>query len=177
MSRKITPTHVLINQITIASLTESVTFSNIPQTYADLVLVINSTLETFNTGNGKGATVIRFNSDSGSNYTHVQMSGDQNGPLSTAGTQTYVDLLISSYEDDVNPTTYIVNIFDYSQNDKHKTVLSRANLATGNQYPRVSLNAYRWANTAAITSMNLFSVVSGGRYNPGTTFSLYGVVA
>jgi hypothetical protein len=177
MSRKTTATHVLINQITIASLTESVTFSNIPQTYGDLVLVISSTLETFTSGNGKGSTVIRFNSDSGSNYTHVQMSEDVNGLLSTTGTQTYVDLLINSYEDDVNPTIYLVNIFDYSQADKHKTVLCRSNLATGNQYPRTSLNAYRWANTAAITSMNFFSLVSGGRYNPGTTFSLYGVVA
>lgn len=173
-----TPTHIAIANYTVPSGGQSlVTFSNIPSIYRDLVLVINSTLETFTSGNGKGATAIRFNSDSGSNYTYVQMSGDQNGPLSNANTQTYIDLLLNSYEDDINPTTYIVNIFDYAQTNKHKTVLSRANLASGNQYPRVSLNAYRWASTASISSLSLFSVVSGGLYNPGTTFSIYGVIA
>lgn len=177
MTRTITPTHVLLSQITLGAATTTINFSNIPQNYGDLVLVINSTLETFTSGNGKGASVIRFNSDAGSNYTHVQMSGDQNGPLSTSGTQTYVDLFISSYEDDVVPTIYRISIFDYAQTDKHKAVLSRGDLATGNQYPRTALNTYRWASTSAITSMSIFSVVSGGLYNVGSTFSLYGVHA
>jgi hypothetical protein len=176
MSRKITPTYILLNQITVSTLTESVIFNNIPQTYTDLVLSINSSFETFNTGNGKGATCVRFNSDSGSNYSTVQMSGDQNGPLSNTSTGTSMDLLINSYEDDINLTIYTAHIFDYAQTDKHKTVLSRASLAAGNQFPRVALNAYRWANTSQITSITLFSSVSGGRYNPGSTFYLYGVM-
>lgn len=173
-----TPTYTALANYTVPAGGKSlVTFSNIPTTYRDLVLIISSTFETFNTGNGKGATVIRFNSDSASNYHHVQMSGDQNGPLSNSYSQTFLDLMLASYEDDVNPTTYIVNIFDYAQTDKHKTILCNANLPAGNQYPRVSFNSYRWASTTQISSLSLFSIVSGGLYNPGTTFGLYGVNA
>lgn len=166
-----------LTSVTLQAPTSTITFSDIPNTYRDLILVISSSLETFTSGNGRGASVLRFNSDANSNYFHVQMSGDQNGPLTTTGTETYVNLLINSYEDDVNPTLYRVSIFDYAQNNKHKTVISRADLATGNQFPRVALNGYRWASTAPITSVSIFSLVSGGLYNAGSTFSLYGRIA
>lgn len=162
--------------ITLQSPSLTINFNNIPSTYRDLILVWSSSTEVYSTGNGKGNSVIRFNGDATSAYSNVQMSRDQNGSLSTYGTQSYIDCLISSFEDDVNPTLYNAVIYDYSQIDKHKTVLLRSNLATGNQYPRVSANAYRWASTSVINSISLFSSI-GGNFNAGSTFSLYGVIA
>jgi len=57
-------TYTPIATNTLASVSTGVTFSSIPSTYTDLVLVINYRLD----GTGTGAAgALRFNSDSGSN--------------------------------------------------------------------------------------------------------------
>jgi hypothetical protein len=62
---------------------------------------------------------------------------------------------------------------DYSATDKHKTVLSRNNVAGGG----VDAFANRWANTAAITSVEVRVSTGGQFFATPTTLSLYGVIA
>jgi hypothetical protein len=64
----------------------------------------------------------------------------------------------------------ILQIMDYSATDKHKSALTRT---THTSQSVVEALASRWANTAAITSL----AVSGGTFNVGSTFALYGIVA
>jgi hypothetical protein len=66
----------------------------------------------------------------------------------------------------------LIQIMDYSANDKHKTVLIRQSEANlGN----VTATAARWANTAAVTSITFLLV--GGNLQAGTTISLYGIAS
>jgi hypothetical protein len=159
-----TPTYTPLANITLGSTATSVTFSSINQTYRDLILVTNVT----HSANAEIDLTIRFNGDSGANYSRVAMTGDGSTAASFAQTgNNGVNVLGAS----TTISAAITQVMDYSATDKHKTVLFRGNLTSG----RVSAFAARWANTAAITSLSV-SVLSGN-YAIGSSFALYGIVA
>jgi hypothetical protein len=162
-----TPTYTPLATVTLGSAATTLTFSNIPTTpYRDLILVTN-TLNSTSSENFK----IRFNGDTGSNYSMIAMRGDGSSATSTNFTGTWVLLDWVAFGNASNRQNHIVQIMDYSATDKQKTLLSRANVAAVG----VDGIAARWANTAAITSFSLFyenaNIVSGSR------FDLYGIVA
>ena len=65
----------------------------------------------------------------------------------------------------------VLQIMDYSATDKHKTALARNNVAGIG----VEASATRWANTAAITSVQVY--VDTGSFAIGTTLSLYAIAS
>jgi hypothetical protein len=144
--------------VTLGSSAASVTFSSIPATYRDLILVCEYT----NASN----PLLRFNSDTGSNYSYVRMYGNGSSASSDNGSDTGFAIATGSA---TSGQTSIIQIMDYSATDKHKTVLIRNGLAS----TFVNASANRWANTAAITTVS-FQV---GTYGAGSTFNLYGVIA
>jgi len=155
-----TPTYTPLANITLASAASSVTFSSIPATYRDLILVLNG-VESANQ-----YIAVRFNSDTGSNYSYVRMI---DGPASASGTETFGRLGAG------NPTTrfmVIAEIMDYSATNKHKTWLTRTDIPAN----AVGAIAGRWANTSAITSINVLTTTAD-TYSIGTTFALYGIVS
>jgi hypothetical protein len=156
-----TPTYTALATLTASGGETSVTFSSIPATYRDLILVWNGT------ASGNQTVLVRFNSDSGSNYSYVYAYGDGSSKASGSGTGTSItqNYLFT------NPTVSILQIMDYSATDKHKTVISRWNTAQN----ALQMNAERWANTAAITTVECS--LGAGSINSGTTFSLYGIEA
>jgi hypothetical protein len=156
-----TPTYTPLANVTLASGSGSVTFSSIPATYRDLILIIDGTSTVVT------SLYIRANGDTGANYTFVRMVGNGTSTSSNSGTE---NGFIQAAMDTVKSSN-IVQIMDYSATDKHKTSLVRQNLIN---YQAVAA-AEIWANTAAITSL----VVAGisGSFNAGSTFSLYGVIA
>lgn len=161
-----TPTYTPLANITLGSSAASVTFSSISQAYRDLVLVVSG-----GTTDGSGGQVT-FNSDTGSNYYKLRMSGDGTSASSFAwGAST--DLQLGAYAI-FNPgtiTNTVMNIMDYSATDKHKTVLHRTNLASAG----ADAFAGRWASTSAITTIRL--AVAGTTWSVGSTFALYGIAA
>jgi hypothetical protein len=119
-------------------------------------------------------TGLRFNSDSGSNYTNVFGLGTGSGsPGSGTQSLSFADCgFMNSFVS--NPLVRIIQIMDYSATDKQKTLISRAsNAASGEQ---VTMYANRWANTAAITTIQVFAA-SGNNYAAGSTFALYGIAS
>lgn len=160
-----TPTYTALATVTLASSAASVTFSSIPATYRDLVLV-GSVKHT--TSNG-GYIAYRLNGDTGTNYTMVYMLGNGSSAASAAVSSDAFGRFGNGGTSDFQTTVF--NLFDYSATDKHKTALSRTNI--------VSLYtlayATRWANTSAVTSIQLFP--DSGNFATGTTFNLYGVIA
>ncbi len=158
-----TPTYTPLATVTLASTAATVTFSSIPATYRDLRIMIAGT-----TSAGVN-TVLRFNGDTGNNYTGVLMSG--NGSTATSGTYGAGSLLYFGALWTTVGNTY-VDIMDYSATDKHKTILGRHSNAAN----EAGAHAGRWANTAAITSVTVLTA-SAATYSTGTTFSLYGVIA
>jgi hypothetical protein len=152
--------YIPLATVTLASSASSVTFSSIPGTYRDLVLVANGTITS-----GADDMRIYYNADTNNaNYSSVEMNG--NG--STTASSTF--LTAGAFSTD--RAVVIVQIMDYSATDKHKTLLSRANRASAGS---VGAIVNRWANTAAVTSVQA-RIVSVS-FAAGTTLALYGIVA
>lgn len=164
MSRTTTPTYVLLNQITLAAISSSVTFSNIPQNYGDLILVVDGT------NSATSSLRIRFN-NSTSTYFWVAMAGVGSGSGNTEASSFTAGLPSVITIQPSHNYHYIAQIMDYSAADKHKTTLIRADIPEAG----TQAQALRWSETTAISQINLF--LDTANYNTGSTFSLYGLVA
>jgi hypothetical protein len=158
-----TRTYIALANITLGSSTASVAFSNIPATYRDLVLVIN--------GNTSATSEVqlRFNGDSGANYSCVRGLGFTGGLYTDSNVNVTSTAAIASIG--TSQSTVIQQIMDYSATDKHKSVLARSVIPTTD----VVMGIARWANTSAITSIT--ALLSTGTYATGTTFCLYGIAS
>ncbi len=159
-----TPTYTPLANVTLGSATGSVTFSSIPATYRDLILVTNATSLV-----GGPFAFLRFNGDTGSNYNYVFMYGDGSSAVSSVTSSSTQGFIGNTDAAGINTT--ITQIMDYSATDKHKSYLARNGRAGG----LVIATAGRWANTNAVTSMSV--TVSTSTFAIGSTFSLYGVIA
>jgi hypothetical protein len=151
-------TYVPLATITLASTDSEVEFSSIPATYRDLVLVFSGTTSS------NAAYSITFNNNE-SDYSRVLMLGNSSGAISLSGPDP------TFFEAGTTRSTSILQIMDYAQTDKHKTVLTRSNIGGS----VVAAFAGRWGNTSAITSFKLFR--AGQTFGIGSTFSLYGIAA
>lgn len=154
-----TPTYVALANVTFAVATSTVTFSNIPATYRDLVIIARGSITD---DDRFGA--IQLN-NSGSDYSTIW--GASNSTTGTrAGTGT--DWMYGTGQ-----FVGEINILDYAQN-KHKTILSRAGIQA-----LTYMNVARWANTQAVTSVRVWtsttSFGAASSFVAGTTISLYGV--
>lgn len=158
-------TYTPIASVTLSSAQSSVTFSGIPQTYTDLILVINA-------GNASGSEqdcLLRFNSDAGSNYSATYLYGD--GASAISGRNTNVTTGSAGYP--LRPTlisTLITQIQNYSNTTTYKTWLSRGNGANNVVHTMASL----WRSTSAITSIQIYPSNSAN-FLSGSTFNLYGI--
>ena len=79
-------TYTPITSNTLTSATASVTFSSISGTYTDLVLVVSAQSASTNVD-----LAMRFNSDSGTNYSNTRLYGT--GSAAGSGTRTLLMLL------------------------------------------------------------------------------------
>lgn len=161
-----TATYIGLASITLSSTDSQIVFQNIPGTYKDLVLINNHTVTT------NANQIIRFNSDSGSNYPWVYMGG--NGSNGVTGANTSTSLLVEAVaaSNTTDPMLTIIHIMDYSSTDKHKVALTRG----GRVGQGVDAIACRWTNTSAITSISI-ELNNGASFTSGSTFSLFGIVS
>jgi hypothetical protein len=152
---------------TLASAQASVTFSSIPSTYTDLVLVSN----LYGSG-GSANILVRFNSDTGTNYSNTMLTGNGTSAASSRNTSTDSIFMINSGSS-LNGAwgTFIMNLNNYSNATTNKTALVRFS-AAGNE---VTANVGLWRNTSAITAIEIRT--SSNNYLAGSTFSLYGIKA
>ena len=164
-----TSTYVALATETLSGTATDVTFSSIPATYRDLILVFAG--EGTNTVQN---TYLRFNSDTGSNYSNVDMQGNGSSASSVSATTTGAWFLITGETLGQEQSNAISQIMDYSATDKHTTLLTRAN-SNNPTGATVDATASRWANTSAVTSVQVF--VTSGSFAAGCTFSLYGIEA
>ena len=155
-----TATYDSIATTTLGSAASSITFSSIPGTYTDLVLVLGWVSGT----NPR----IRFNSDTGTNYSNTTVYGDG---TATSYAQTNMDgLNIFAYGVATQPAFYTLDLFSYS-GSTNKTCLvtgSEDKNGSGSVMRQVGL----WRNTSAVTSITVFG---SGNFSTGTTATLYGI--
>lgn len=156
-----TATYDLIASNVLSSTASSVVFSSIPSSYRDLVLVVRGAADSNRT------FVVRFNGDTNGNYRYVRMQG--NGSSASTASNTNVTSLFEQSIDE-NPNQYIINIMDYSAS-KWKQIIIRHERPTAATWQLMS----RWDNTTAINEISM--APSGGTFNSGSTFYLYGIVS
>ena len=156
-------TYTPISSFTATTSISSVTISGIPQTYTDLVIVMSYSRSV--SGNG----LLRFNSDSGSNYSHTYLLGDGSSASSSRGSNQTNGIL--SYDSANLQETCLVNIFNYSNTTTYKSFYTRGNDTGLGVISYINL----WRSTSAITSIELRP--NSGNWNSGSTFNLYGIDA
>jgi len=151
---------------TLGSATASITFSSIPQTYTNLVLIVGN-LITVSTGQG---LKIRFNSDTATNYSYTHMYG--NGTTAGSGrvsNTTSAQIGWGAVGASGTLSNVIAQIPQYANATTYKTVISRSNDSAAEAVALVSL----WRSTAAINTVSIFP--SSGNLQTGTTATLYGI--
>jgi hypothetical protein len=163
-------TYVALATNTLGTAASSVTFSSIPGTYTDLVLVCNGAV-TSGTANwvlqiGNGSV------DTGSNYSETDLWGTGSAAQSARGSnQTSILLNSYGYLDTVFRANAISHIMNYSNTTTYKTILARANNADNGVHAGVGL----WRSTVAINTIKI--AASASTFVTGSTFSLYGILA
>jgi hypothetical protein len=165
-------TYTTIATTTLGSAAASYTFSSIPSTYTDLVLVC-SVLMASNSNNLK----LQFNGDTGTNYsnTWLSMYGTTSVQSSRQSNVAQISVGLPTGFSATNPGTAIINVQNYSNTTTNKTVIYRMGAAAvGASDGEVTATAGLWRNTAAITSLTLTGSVN---IATGTTFTLYGIAA
>lgn len=154
----------------------TVTFSNIPQTYTDLVLV-TSVYSSSVSGWG-----MQFNYDvTSANYGYIVTDGDGSGGYSTARQTAPGRLQIGGWSIALGSTTKpsigMTNIFSYANTTTYKSALSRSQVYNSTTGANVSQFAGVWKNTAAVTSIVVSLDSSAYNFATGSTFTLYGIKA
>ena len=157
-------TYTPIASITLGATTSSVTFSSIPQTYTDLVII------TSGTSSGGAQMTVRFNGAT-STYTSVMMSGNGSATDSRRITGlTYIQLGYHDYFT-TGQSNAITQINNYANTTTFKTVINR----TDNAAVGTGLSVGLWQSTSAITTIDLLPLNS--TWVAGSTFNLYGILA
>ena len=158
-------TYTPIATYTLPTAQSSYTFSSIPTTYTDLVLVASVNAST------AADQMMRFNGDTTSLYSATVLSG--NGSATSSYRQSNDKILL-----DYNGTpptaantfnTNIINIQNYANTTTFKTSINR-NSTTGSG---IEACVGTWRSTAAINSITF--LLSTGNLSAGTTLSLYGI--
>lgn len=157
-------TYTPIATSTLSSASSSVTFSSIPSTYTDLVLVLGGASET-----GVGLA-LRFNGDTSTNYSNTYLGGSGTTAISGRATNAVIGRFGNIGTTNTTATAHIMN---YSNTSTYKTTLGRASSVTEYAIAYVSL----WRSTSAINSVVVLSDNLSTNFIAGTTFTLYGIQA
>ena len=164
-----TNTYVPIATYTATGSVSTYTFSSIPATYTDLILVSN-----LSTAASTGNPSIRFNGDTAANYSFTTLYG--NGTTASSARDsalTYLYFAVATSLDTTYTENLIVQIQNYSNTTTYKTLLARVNKASAGVEATVGL----WkATPAAINSLTIFTH-NGQNFSSTSTFSLYGILA
>jgi hypothetical protein len=152
---------------TLGTAVPSITFSAIPQTYTDLVLVVQVLSNSTNDD-----MFMQFDSDTGGNYSHVVLRGQGTSASSSLGTNTTG----ARFSDQGSPRTTssmisVVNLQNYSNSTTYKLVISRSNNGSWG----LDLFASIWRSTSSIDSIKVYP--ASGNMAVGSTFTLYGIKA
>lgn len=170
-------TYVPIQAITLTANATEVNFTNIPQTYTDLILVISArgSSTTFFNDN----ISVRFNADSNSLYSFTRITG--NGSTATSARGSGTGSFIGQIPNSTSGTSTndrsvnILQVFNYANTVINKTFISRSSaIATGSSGTNSAeayVGVYRATN--AITSLTI--IEGEGQFLSGTIFTLYGI--
>jgi hypothetical protein len=157
----------------------TITFSSFPSTYTalQLRLMVKST----DTSTPVTQMRIRFNSDTGSNYSYHRLITDGSS-VSAYGAASQSAVIIDGVAitsiSPINSSNFsasIIDIQDYASTTKNKTIRAFSGSdRNGVQVDTViALNSSVWLNTNAITSIDV--LINGGNFASNSVVALYGI--
>lgn len=156
-------TYEPIATYTISSAQSSYTFSSIPSTYTDLILIAD-----MSSGGTNAYPSVRLNGDTASNYSRTYINGDGGTASSSRNSESWWTVFGNQLA--ASRTNFIMQIMNYSNTTTFKTAVSRKNDTAGVMGATVHL----WRSTAAINSVQI-GTQTADTFSVGTTFTLYGV--
>lgn len=162
-----TATYDCIATTTLSSTASTVTFSSISGSFTDLVLIFSGTTTT------GVESRLRFNADSGTNYSSTYLAGTGSAAVSgryTNGNEMFITTYGTPSTDQGN---CIIHIQNYSNATTYKTVIVRGNRVTSGFGPEATVGL--WRSTSAITEIQLRA--GSTTWASGSTFTLYGIKA
>ena len=154
----------------------TVTFSSLGS-YSDYKhLQIRYTVKFGSGTTGTTAMNIRLNGDTAGNYSRHLLSGTGSvvgSGATTSATNIQLSDAATRPSETNNFGAGVVDILDFGSSNKNTTVRALHGALTPSE-SYIYLTSGAWYNTAAVTSIDLFSV-SGFSFTAGCRFSLYGV--
>jgi hypothetical protein len=161
-------TYTPIASITLGTAVPSITFSSIPATYTDLVMIVQAKTNT-----NVDSPLLRLNGDTGTNYSYNFLSGNGSSGSGGAGSNTTFIGLQANATTSTSNFNYmaIVHLMNYANTTTNKSCLVR----DGNASVAVDMLVGLWRNTAAITSITVVNN-SSNNFSVDSTFNLYGIL-
>lgn len=154
-----------------------ITFSSIPSTYKSLQFRILG--KNTDTSVGGTQAIVRFNSDTGTNYSYHFLRAEGTtvaaGGGTSNGSMEWNGVYPSSAATQANMMgTGIIDVIDYASTSKYKT-LRGFHGWNGNTVDNgwVVLNSGLWMSTSAINSVSI--ITNGSNWTSNTTIALYGI--
>jgi hypothetical protein len=164
--------------VSLTSAQSTVTFSDIPSNYTHLQLryIARDTTAAVDVV----GVVLRFNSDSGANYTRHYLLGDGGSVYAGAGTsRTSINggLALSGGGPASVFAVGVIDILDYANTNKYKTyrVLSGVDNNGTSPVGYFDFESALWLSTSAVNSITM--TLSSGNYAQYSHFALYGIKA
>jgi hypothetical protein len=149
----------------------TVTFSSIPSTYTHLQI---RCISKDSRSNPNTAMSVRFNNDSGANYSTHDLTGDGGSASASAGSST-TEFGIGNTSGGSNANIFgaqIVDILDYANTNKFKTVRTLGGHdQNGSGY--LGLFSGNWRSATAINSITIIPLVAN--IQQYSSFALYGI--
>jgi hypothetical protein len=144
-------------------------FTSISGSYTDVILVVQGGNQNASYGLG-----LRFNSDSGNNYSVTQLTGTGSTTPSSARESSQPQIIVggngfggSNLVTDVT----IINVMNYSNSTTYKTTIGRNNIPGSVVGSTIGL----WRSTSAITTIRI--TAQNSYFVNGATATLYGIQA
>lgn len=162
-------TYEPISTTTLSSSAANITFSSIPSTYTDLVLIFVG--KRVSGGNNLYIQVGNGSVDTGASYSRTLLYGNGSaaGSNYTVSASQWADWYVGLSATDDSMHTF--NFMNYSNSSTNKTMLWKSNRANEAAQAIVGL----WRSTSAINTIKLFTPSSD--IASGSTATLYGIKA
>jgi len=167
-------TYQLIASNTLGSSAASVTFSSIPATYTDLVVRCSTRSDTVDVSN---TINITLSSDTASNYSRTQITGDGSAASSGRSSNQSVLPFLSSAAASLTSNTFgTFELYIPSYTASQNKPLSGFAVTESNSASdaRIYGAAYLWRNTSAVSSIK-FELSGSNNFVSGSSFFLYGI--
>jgi len=142
-------------------------FTSIPSTFEHLHIrysCLNSTTTS---------SLMQVNSDTGSNYSYHYLGRAGAASVVAGGGSTQSNIFLGNTQADAIPMVHIIDILDYKNTNKYKTIRLLSGGYQSAYAPWVGLLSGLWQNTNAITSLKLYP--GSGTLSQYSKATLYGI--